>query len=79
MVNCETQEEVDGYWKKLTAGGGKEVECGWLNWAVLANRPYHAGELMGDKDKEKAKRVMQAMLKMKKIEIEGLKRAAYES
>ncbi len=82
VVNCETQEEVDGYWKKLTAGGGKEVECGWLkdkfglSWQIV---PTMLGELMGDKDKEKAKRVMQAMLKMKKIEIEGLKRAAYES
>lgn len=82
VVNCETQEDVDGYWKKLTAGGGKEVECGWLkdkfglSWQIV---PTMLGELMRDKDKEKAKRVMQAMLKMKKIDIEGLKRAAYES
>jgi len=78
VVNCETQEEVDEYWKKLTAGGGQEVECGWLkdkfglSWQIV---PSILVKLMGDKDREKAKRVMQAMLKMKKIDIEGLKRA----
>jgi predicted 3-demethylubiquinone-9 3-methyltransferase (glyoxalase superfamily) len=78
VVNCETQEEVDEYWKKLTAGGGQEVECGWLkdkfglSWQIV---PSILVNLMGDKDREKAKRVMQAMLKMKKIDIEGLKRA----
>jgi len=78
VVNCETQEEVDEYWKKLTAGGGQEVECGWLkdkfglSWQIVSSILV---KLMGDKDREKAKRVMQAMLKMKKIDIEGLKRA----
>jgi predicted 3-demethylubiquinone-9 3-methyltransferase (glyoxalase superfamily) len=78
VVNCETQEEVDEYWKKLTAGGGKEVECGWLkdkfglSWQIV---PTILGRLLEDKDPEKSKRVMQAMLKMKKIDIEGLKRA----
>ncbi len=78
VVNCETQEEVDEYWKKLTAEGGKAVECGWLkdkfglSWQIV---PTILIPLMGDKDKEKSKRVMQAMLKMKKIDIEGLKRA----
>jgi predicted 3-demethylubiquinone-9 3-methyltransferase (glyoxalase superfamily) len=78
VVNCETQEEVDEYRKKLTAGGGQEVECGWLkdkfglSWQIV---PSILVNLMGDKDREKAKRVMQAMLKMKKIDIEGLKRA----
>ena len=78
VVNCETQEEVDEYWKKLTAGGGQEVECGWLkdkfglSWQIVSSILV---KLMGDKDLEKAKRVMQAMLKMKKIDIEGLKRA----
>jgi predicted 3-demethylubiquinone-9 3-methyltransferase (glyoxalase superfamily) len=78
VVNCETQDEVDEYWKKLTAGGGKEVECGWLkdkfglSWQIV---PTTLNKLLEDKDKEKAKRVMQAMLKMKKIDIEGLKRA----
>jgi predicted 3-demethylubiquinone-9 3-methyltransferase (glyoxalase superfamily) len=77
-VNCETQDEVDEYWKRLTAGGGKEVECGWLkdkfglSWQVV---PTILNKLLEDKDKEKAQRVMQAMLKMKKIDIEGLKRA----
>jgi predicted 3-demethylubiquinone-9 3-methyltransferase (glyoxalase superfamily) len=77
-VNCETQDEVDEYWKKLTAGGGQEVQCGWLkdkfglSWQVV---PTILNKLLEDKDKEKAKRVMQAMLKMKKIDIEGLKRA----
>jgi predicted 3-demethylubiquinone-9 3-methyltransferase (glyoxalase superfamily) len=78
VVNCETQEEVDEYWTKLTARGGKEVECGWLkdkfglSWQIV---PTILNKLMGDKDPEKSKRVMQAMLKMKKIDIEGLKRA----
>jgi predicted 3-demethylubiquinone-9 3-methyltransferase (glyoxalase superfamily) len=77
-VNCETQDEVDEYWEKLTAGGGQEVQCGWLkdkfglSWQIV---PTILNKLLEDKDKEKAKRVMQAMLKMKKIEIEGLKRA----
>src|SRR6185369_7452162 len=70
VVNCETQKEVDHYWTKLTAGGGKEVECGWLkdkfgmSWQIVLSK------LMEDKDREKSKRVMQAMLKMKKIDIE---------
>ena len=78
VVNCETQEEVDHYWTKLTAGGGKAVECGWLkdkfglSWQIV---PTILSKLMEDKDREKSKRVMQAMLKMKKIDIEGLKRA----
>ena len=78
VVNCETQDEVDEYWKKLTAGGGQEVQCGWLkdkfglSWQIV---PTILNKLLEDKDKEKAKRVMQAMLKMKKIDIEGLKRA----
>jgi predicted 3-demethylubiquinone-9 3-methyltransferase (glyoxalase superfamily) len=81
VVNCETQEEVDHYWTKLTAGGGKEVECGWLkdkfglSWQIV---PTILAKLMADKDPEKGKRVMQAMLKMKKIDIEGLKRAYEE-
>jgi len=81
VVNCETQEEVDEYWKKLIAGGGKEVECGWLkdkfglSWQIV---PTILAKLMADKDPVKSKRVMQAMLKMKKIDIEGLKRAYEE-
>jgi predicted 3-demethylubiquinone-9 3-methyltransferase (glyoxalase superfamily) len=77
VVNCETQEEVDHFWTKLSAGG-QEVQCGWLrdkfgvSWQVV---PTALIELMGDKDPGKSQRVMAAMLKMKKIEIEPLRRA----
>ena len=76
-VKCETQERVDYYWEKLSEGGEKS-RCGWLKdqfglwWQV---EPTVLGELMADKDPEKAKRVMEAMLKMDKIEIEPLRRA----
>ena len=78
-VSCETQEELDDYWSKLTAAGGQEVQCGWLkdkfglSWQV--NPPILA-ELLTDKDAKKAQRVMTAMMQMKKIDIAGLKRAA---
>jgi len=77
VINCKTQEEVDHYWEKLTEGG-QESQCGWLkdkyglSWQVV---PTTLGELMSDKDPEKSKRVMQAMLKMKKIIIADLKKA----
>ena len=77
FVNCETQAEVDELWGKLSAGG-REDRCGWLqdkyglSWQII---PKVLGEMLGDKDPRKAARVMQAMLKMGKIEIEGLKRA----
>ena len=77
VVNCETQEEVDYFWERLSEGGEKS-RCGWLKdkfglwWQVV---PTILAELMGDKDPEKSKRVMQAMLQMDKIEIEPLKRA----
>ena len=80
-INCQTQEEVDYFWNKLTANGGQESQCGWLkdkyglSWQVT---PTILGELLADKDPKKAQRVMQAMLQMKKIEIEPLKRAAQE-
>jgi predicted 3-demethylubiquinone-9 3-methyltransferase (glyoxalase superfamily) len=76
-VNCETQAEVDELWDKLSAGG-KEIQCGWLtdrygvSWQIIPNTLM---ELMQDKDPVKAQRVFQAMLKMVKIDIEGLKRA----
>jgi predicted 3-demethylubiquinone-9 3-methyltransferase (glyoxalase superfamily) len=79
VINCQTQEEVDHYWNKLTAGGGQESQCGWLkdkyglSWQVT---PTILGELLADKDHKKAQRVMQAMLQMKKIDIAALKRAA---
>ena len=77
VVNCETQEEVDHFWKRLTAGG-QEVQCGWLkdrfgvSWQIV---PTVLGEMLQDKDPEKSRRVMAAMLKMKKINIEALKKA----
>jgi predicted 3-demethylubiquinone-9 3-methyltransferase (glyoxalase superfamily) len=77
LVNCETQQEVDEFWEKLSAGGEKS-RCGWLkdkyglSWQVV---PTILGELMSDKDREKSKRVMNAMLQMDKIDINGLKKA----
>ena len=80
FVDCETQEEVDELWEKLSEGGEKGP-CGWLtdrfgvSWQII---PRALGELLNDEDPEKSKRVMQAMLQMGKIEIDGLRRA-YES
>ena len=77
VVNCETQEEVDRFWEKLSEGGEKS-RCGWLkdrfglSWQVV---PTVLSELLQDKDPEKAKRVMQAMLQMDKIDIARLKQA----
>lgn len=77
MVNCETQEEVDYYWEKLSEGG-KEIECGWLKdkyglaWQIV---PSVLPKLLQDKDAEKAKRAMLAMLKMKKLDIKKLEEA----
>ena len=77
VVHCESQNEVDHFWEKLSAGG-QEVQCGWLkdrfgvSWQVV---PTALSEMLQDKDPEKSKRVMAAMLKMKKISIEGLKNA----
>ena len=78
VVNCATQEEVDYFWEKLL-DGGKESQCGWLkdkyglSWQIV---PTVLPELLQDRDPEKANRVMQAMMKMIKIDIETLKRAA---
>lgn len=77
-VDCESQEEVDYFWNKLTADGGEESMCGWLkdkfgvSWQI---NPRRLGELMADKDRVKAGRVMNAMLKMKKIDIAALENA----
>jgi predicted 3-demethylubiquinone-9 3-methyltransferase (glyoxalase superfamily) len=77
VVNWQTQEEVDHFWDKLSAGG-QEVQCGWLkdrfgvSWQVV---PIVLSEMLQDKDPEKSKRVMAAMLRMKKISIDGLKNA----
>jgi predicted 3-demethylubiquinone-9 3-methyltransferase (glyoxalase superfamily) len=81
VVNCETQDEVDYFWKKLTAGGGQESECGWLkdkfgvSWQVT---PSVLIEMLHDKDPKKSERVMNAMLQMQKIDIEELKVAYAE-
>jgi len=77
-VKCKTQEEVDYFWGKLIEGGGQESMCGWLkdkfglSWQIVPNA---LGELMGDKDPVKAQRVMQAMLKMRKIDVKLLQDA----
>jgi predicted 3-demethylubiquinone-9 3-methyltransferase (glyoxalase superfamily) len=77
FVNCETQDEVDELWEKLTAGGS-DVQCGWLrdkfgvSWQII---PRTLIELMQDKDPMKSQRVFKAMMGMIKIDIEGLKRA----
>jgi predicted 3-demethylubiquinone-9 3-methyltransferase (glyoxalase superfamily) len=77
VINCETQQEVDDYWEKLLEGG-EESMCGWLkdkyglSWQIV---PTVLPRLLQDKDPVKAKRVMEAMLKMKKIDIKTLKQA----
>lgn len=77
FVDCDSQQEVDELWEKLSEGGEKG-QCGWLkdryglSWQIV---PSALGELMTDKDAEKAKRVMQALMQMSKIDINILKRA----
>src|SRR5688572_7318513 len=77
VVNCQTQAEVDRFWRKLSAGG-KEVQCGWLrdkfglSWQIV---PTVLAELFSDKDSARSQRVMQAMLKMVKLDIKKLKQA----
>jgi len=79
VVNCDTQQEIDEYWGKLTSGGGEESMCGWLkdkfgfSWQIV---PTELGKLMGHKDPKTATRVMQALLQMKKLDIAKLKAAA---
>jgi predicted 3-demethylubiquinone-9 3-methyltransferase (glyoxalase superfamily) len=76
-VNCETQQEVDELWEKLSAGG-EEQRCGWLkdryglSWQII---PSVLSKLLRDPDPEKSKRVMMAMLQMNKIDIKGLEQA----
>lgn len=78
FVDCKTQEEVDDLWEKLSAGGRRD-RCGWLqdkyglSWQII---PSVLGELLHSKDPETSQRVMKAMLKMDKIDIEALRRAA---
>lgn len=77
-VSCDSQEEVDMLWSKLTANGGQESQCGWLkdkyglSWQIV---PKRFMELMQDKDPKRTQRVMQAMLKMKKFDIARLEQA----
>lgn len=79
VVMCDTQEEVDYYWEKLTADGGEPGMCSWLkdkyglSWQV---QPRLLIQLLGDPDKAKAERVMNAMMEMTKIDIPQLKKAA---
>ncbi|WP_435356739.1 VOC family protein [Emticicia sp. SJ17W-69] len=76
VINCDTQEEIDYYWEKLTADGGQEGRCGWLkdkfgvSWQVV---PSMLAELMSDRTK--AERTMNAFMSMKKFDIEALKNA----
>jgi predicted 3-demethylubiquinone-9 3-methyltransferase (glyoxalase superfamily) len=78
VVNCQTQAELDYFWSKLSAGG-KEVQCGWLkdkygiSWQIV---PTVLGELLSNQDAAKARRVMQALLRMVKLDIQKLKHAA---
>ncbi|HWY05934.1 MAG TPA: VOC family protein [Candidatus Acidoferrales bacterium] len=78
FVNCETQKEVDELWEKLSAGGRTD-RCGWLqdkygvSWQII---PTVLGQLLGDKDPQRAKRAMQAMLQMTKIDGNALQQAA---
>lgn len=78
LVDCRTQKEVDDLWEKLTADGGEEGPCGWLkdkfgvSWQII---PTALGEMLSDPNPSKAQRVMEAMLKMKKIEIPVLQQA----
>jgi predicted 3-demethylubiquinone-9 3-methyltransferase (glyoxalase superfamily) len=80
FVNCETQQEVDDLWEKLSAGGRAD-RCGWLqdkfglSWQII---PTVLGQLRGDKDPQRARRAMQAMLQMTKIDINKLQQAAAE-
>jgi len=78
VVNCQTQEEIDDYWKKLT-DGGEEVACGWLkdkyglSWQIV---PTELPELLQVKDPARSQRVMKAIMTMKKLDINALRRAA---
>ncbi|MFB3739452.1 MAG: VOC family protein [Candidatus Velamenicoccus archaeovorus] len=79
LVSCGSQEEVDHFWDRLTADGGEESMCGWLkdryglSWQIVPDALF---ELIGDPDPERARRATQAMLQMRKIDIDGLRRAA---
>lgn len=77
LINCETQEELDELWENLSEGGEKE-QCGWLkdkfgvSWQIV---PNVLGEMLQDRDAKKSERVMEALLQMKKIDIQSLRKA----
>jgi predicted 3-demethylubiquinone-9 3-methyltransferase (glyoxalase superfamily) len=78
FVGCETQQEIDGYWDKLTADGGAPGRCGWLkdkyglSWQIV---PKALGRLLGGSDGAKSKRVMDALMQMNKLDVNALQRA----
>lgn len=78
FVSCESQDEVDALWTKLLAGGGREDQCGWLrdrfglSWQII---PKQLGQMLGDPDPARARRVMAAMMSMVKLDIAALERA----
>ena len=78
-VDCEDQAEVDKFWNALTGNGGEEGMCGWLkdkfglSWQII---PSALGQMLGDPDPDKSRRAMEAMLKMKKIDVPSLQKAA---
>lgn len=78
VVSCDDQQEIDALWQKLTGDGGKEIECGWLtdkyglSWQIV---PAVFEKMMQDMDSNKTRRVMQAMMKMKKMDIQKLEEA----
>ena len=78
VVNCESQEEIDRLWNKLTADGGEESQCGWLkdkfglSWQIV---PTRLMQMIQDKDPKRSQRAMEAMLKMKKFDIAKLEEA----
>lgn len=82
VVNCQTQDEIDQYWKNLSANGGAEIECGWLTdkfgvaWQIV---PEIMEEFMSSSSAKKSEAVMKAMLKMKKLDIQKLKQAYMEA
>lgn len=81
VVNCDSQEEVDYFWEKLVAGGGEEIQCGWLRdkfglcWQIVATVFF---TMLQDKDEERVRRVMKTMMQMKKFDIAQLQ-AAFDS
>jgi predicted 3-demethylubiquinone-9 3-methyltransferase (glyoxalase superfamily) len=78
LVSCETQQEIDSFWEKLSEEGGEQEQCGWLkdrfgvSWQIV---PSILAEMIHDKDANKSERVIKAMLQMKKLDIQGLKKA----